>query len=299
MPLQERLSKAPYAVTTVMGMRGCGKTWLAAGLDYPVEKILYLDPVGALAKYLDERPSGQVAVLKLDKLPDQRAFVQLLARIPQLPHKSIVLDVSLLPRDQNVIITDLVSNWLLYGKPEALKVALVIDEAGEVLDQSHAYHSSALESVLRIGRNRNVLFVTLITQRPQKVDKHALALSDHYVAFKFVHNLDLDAVKDILGYDSVAFKPVRERLVKQGRGQYLYTDGFEVEFVGASDAKAPPVAESVRKARKCFRIPEDDKVEIVRLRKQGRSVRSIARVLGYSQSATKNVLTQEAKKNAG
>jgi len=219
---QEIIDNEKYAVISIAGMRGTGKSYLGAHLDFKnkVDLALYIDVVGAFKK---EKPDFDF--LDIDYIPKEKQIKYILNKAFQSDTKELILDISLLSRNEMVEFIDILSNCLIQLEK---KIALVIDEIGEILEQEGKYYSHGLERIIRIGRNKNILFVVMITQRLQKVNKHAIALSDFYIFFKTLHNLDRKAIKEILGYNSDEFKKLDIKLKSLNLGEYIITNGLDI-----------------------------------------------------------------------
>lgn len=220
----DNLMKKPYGVLGVMGMRGFGKSYFAARLKFPkhVEHVYYIDVVGAFRKELP-----QLDYIEFDRLYPKEIIERALEKSAKEKTRELILDVSNLRRSDLVSAVNYICEYLMY---KARPCALVVDEAGDVLEQEHVFYAEDLERAVRIGRNKNILFVVLITQRPQKINKHAFTLSDQYAVFKFVHNLDIEAVRLILGYKADEFAGIAAKLKSQDVGEYMLTDGLNVKY---------------------------------------------------------------------
>jgi len=220
--IQEIIDNEKYAVITIAGMRGTGKSYLGARTDFKhkVDLALYIDVVGAFKK---ERQD--LDFLDIDYIPKEKQIKYILNKAFQIDTKELILDISLLSRNEMVEFIDILSNCLIQLDK---KIALVIDEIGEILEQEGKFYSHGLERIIRIGRNKNILFVIMITQRLQKVNKHAIALSDFYIFFKTLHNLDRKAIKEILGYTNDEFKVLDRKLKTLNLGEYIITNGLDI-----------------------------------------------------------------------
>jgi len=221
----ENVFENPYAVVSVLGMRGCGKTWLVAHVAPPCF-CFYIDTVGAFRGYIEG-----CEVLDIDAMPSRESFIKVLKEVvlntPKVKDdKKLIIDISMLRREDMVMIMDWFSDALLYNLPG--KWAVFADEVGEFLEQERGFYSTGFERLVRIGRNKGIMYIVMITQRPQKVNKHAITLSDYYAVFKFVHNLDIAAVRDILGMGEKEFIPIEMDIKGQKVGEYMLTDGISM-----------------------------------------------------------------------
>lgn len=84
---------------------------------------------------------------------------------------------------------------------EIKNLNILIDEAQEVLPQNTKNsYSEELERMIRIGRNMNIK-IFLATQRPQYLNKRALALCDIYYFGRIEYYLDARVCSEIIGID--------------------------------------------------------------------------------------------------
>jgi len=238
----EILDNREHGVIAILGMRGTGKTWFSVKLlKHLMEKvdIVYLiDVVGVYEDYLSEQDIDAV-IIDIDDLVSAVDFFEFFKKVEHaqdtVKYKIVVYDISALSRKEMVEFMDIFSEYLLRFKPKNKKVAVICDEVGEYAEQERGYYSSGFETLVRIGRNKNVLWIVLITQRPQKVNKHLLALSDIYVIFRLMHNLDMDAVRNILGYSKTDFT-IHEQTIKHlATGQYIVYDGMNLVAYNEND----------------------------------------------------------------
>jgi hypothetical protein len=300
--LQQRINESNYMVIGILGMRGCGKTYLAShSLDFSqkVDTAFYLDVVGAFRKEVPD-----AVVIEVDTIPDYNSFREFLNK---QTGKKLLLDISNLTRKDMVDITDMLCDYL--RRDFAKTCALIVDEVGELIPQSMEFYSHGLESCARMGRNKGVLYLVLITQRPQKVNKHALSLSEQYAIFQFKHNLDIEAVRSILGADRKPFEKIELRLKKQKVGEFMLTDGVDVDWYerrgalheGYNEEKGQDKSESednrrVAEARAEAGTDGLTKIEkIKRLGKKGVKPVEIAEIVG---TTTRAVYSAQAKMRA-
>lgn len=214
----------PHAVISILGMRGCGKTYLSCHLNFPSDcTVIYIDVVGVFVGFMGLNP------LQCDKLPTQETFNKIMIKAlddnQTKTERKLILDISELSREDMVTVVNWLSDFLFYQRKKG-KYAVVADEVGEFMEQEHGYYSQGFERLVRMGRNKGIAYMILITQRPQKVNKHILTLSEHYVVFKFIHNLDIAAVREILGKSEREFSDMAIQLKGLGVGEYMLTDGL-------------------------------------------------------------------------
>jgi len=211
---------------TFLGMKGVGKTIGSSILANNINKhTIVVDIAGA---YTINRLIDEAKYYLVDEY-DKRLIVKALKEGFDEKNR-IVFDVSKMTKSRIVDFVDLLSEILKIGGD----VAVVIDEVGEVIPQSSGKYSEQFESLVRVGRNYGVKPIIMISQRPQKVDKNALALSDYYIIMRLTHNLDLNAVKELFGLSSVEFQPLAQEIKKLNVGEciiYKYNgDWFKAKF---------------------------------------------------------------------
>jgi len=123
----------------------------------------------------------------------------------------------------------------------------------------------------------------LISQRPQKVNKHAVALRDYYCIFRMVHNLDIDAIGSILGQSQKDFLPIAHKIKGQHVGDYMITDGLNVEYYRrerkGEDTLAPPkiVEEKKEKETRQKTLKEDTPIAPIKKTRAPRSKKGVVR----------------------
>lgn len=189
--------KLPSYVITIAGQRGTGKTLAAAKFIHHADagKVLILDLIGAYSQYVN---SDDYDLFEVRKPYYSDAYKSALSK----GGDKILFNFSGLTRRELVLEVDKILSLLLSSRNMS-NLTLVIDEVGEVLPQSHTYYSEETERVIRVGRNRGIKQIILTTQRLQQVDKLAISQSSHYFFFRFLHNLDLDAVRVLLGSSDI------------------------------------------------------------------------------------------------
>jgi hypothetical protein len=296
MPIQKELDSLPYGVIGVLGLRGSGKTYLSSKLDFSkVDKVFYLDTVGAFSKNFREWKNekeflsrGEFLILNFSKLPDKLSCIR---AFDAPKEKHVVLNIMTLPSRDMVVFVDWLCEYLKWKKKPC---ALVADEVGEFCDQERVNYSYEFESVVRIGRNLGILWVVLISQRPQKVNKNIFTQCDIQVIFKLYHNLDIGAVQSILGHSRTEFSPVAEKIKRMGIGDYLMVkNGYELEWnsgnivVSEKDASEQNVSLPVKIRNR--KMSSEDKEAILRLRKT-HTVPQIVEIMGFKRSSVLSVV---------
>lgn len=196
-----------------LGRKGLGKTVGSSILINNLEKdTIVFDITGAYtdgelikeAKYID------VNTKKFDK----KIIIDILMKFKE--SKKLVLCLNRLTRKELVDFSEIMFKVL----NEIGDVAVVIDEVGEIVSQQREYYSPELERCCRIGRNYNIKPFIVITQRTQKVDKNILALSDYYIIMGLTHNLDLEAVRELVGFNAKEFEPLKKNIKQLTTGEF-------------------------------------------------------------------------------
>jgi len=197
-----------------LGNKGRGKTVGASILVNNMEDdVLIIDTVGAFSK---DRLIKKAIYIEVDvRKFSKKMFIPIFQRFKE--KSRIVLNVQSLSTKELIEFSEVVFALVL----EIGDVGLVVDEVGEIVSQQKEKYSPQYERLVRIGRNYGVRPVIQITQRPQKVDKNVLALSDYYMTMGLSHNLDLNAVKDLIGLDTYEFQDIRKEIKKQTVGECL------------------------------------------------------------------------------
>jgi hypothetical protein len=197
-----------------LGNKGRGKTVGSAILVNNMEsEVLIIDTVGAFSKdrLIKDAIYIEVDVRKFDK----KMFFPIFKKFKD--KKRIVLNVQRLTSKELIEFSEIIFGLVL----DVGDIGLVVDEVGEIVSQQKEKYSPEYERLVRIGRNYNIRPVIQITQRPQKVDKNVLALTDFYCVMGLSHNLDLNAVQDLIGYSKEEFQTLRGEIKKQGIGDCL------------------------------------------------------------------------------
>jgi len=197
-----------------LGNKGRGKTVGAAILVNNMEgDVLIVDTVGAFSmnKLIKKAKYLEVDVRKFSKKTAMEIFKQF------KENRRVVLNVQKLTSKEKIAFSECVCAMAM----ELGDLGFVVDEVGEIVSQQGESYSTEYERLVRVGRNYGVRPVVQITQRPQKVDKNVLALTDYYMVMGLSHNLDLEAVRNLIGQDTYEFKELRNDIKKQGVGDCL------------------------------------------------------------------------------
>jgi hypothetical protein len=213
-----------YGVISIMGMRGCGKTHLAASLEFREElKVLYIDTAGAFRQKMPEK-----YYIAFDKMRTVDEIEEVIGgHFDDPKNRELIVDISELNRSDMIAVCDILWDIL---KCSQMKWALIIDEISELCPQTRVFYSEGIETCARMGRNKGVLFFVMTNQRMQKVNKDILNLSDCYVIFKFVARLDQQAVRGVLDWDDMEFYKVGKEIKELGVGEYMITDGVSIDW---------------------------------------------------------------------
>lgn len=186
----------------VLAKRGVGKTYTASVLAEEMlkagQQVIALDPTGAWWGLRSEYPvvifGGEHADLPLDEHAGEviaRSLVE--HRFPA------VIDLSLFRKGQMIRFMVAFAETLYRLNREA--VHLFVDEADAVAPQAKNYGGDenrmlgAMEDIVRRGRKRGI-GCTLITQRPQVLNKNVLTQCEILVALRLVHPKDIGAIKE-------------------------------------------------------------------------------------------------------
>lgn len=276
--LKEIMDK-PHGVISIIGMRGTGKTYLTKRLlNYvDVDKIIIFDVVGVYDDLEGIR-------LEFDKVILKYKLFDVMDKLIKSDEKIITVDLSLLSRKEMREVINDISEYLIIRKPKTISVMVVADEVGEYMEQERGIYAERFESLVRIGRNKNILWVIMTTQRAQKVNKHILALSDLYIIFRVMHNLDLEAVKNIMGMDTKSFKQYVDYIKQQQTGYFILYDGIDVyKFNNNQEGK-----NWKEKEYKLKRYNKEIKEQAIDLYKKGKTIKAISELLNIKYETVKN-----------
>ncbi len=217
---------------TILGNKGSGKTYFSVKLLKKLENkdIIIIDAVNTYLSYVSKQGIQGFKKVVIDTpLIDFKVFFNKWFSIQKHLVK-LIFDVSLLDSKDLVIFLDNLSNYLLTQKD----LILIVDEIGDYVPQDRGAYSNGFERLVRIGRNYNIR-VVMTTQRAQKVNKNVLALSDIYYIFKLIHNLDLNTIQKLIGYDNKEFKQYRKIIKNLEVGQYVETNGEHFKIYDKND----------------------------------------------------------------
>ncbi|HIQ50295.1 MAG TPA: ATP-binding protein [Nanoarchaeota archaeon] len=207
---------------SILGIKGYGKTVASSILTNNINDkvVIVIDTVGA---YTRDRLIKKAEYIRIKRIGNRKEVIKkgLISSLKQIREMKVVFDISRLKRQELVIFIDVLAELLLELGEKGNYFVLVIDEIGEYLPQNRIVYSEELERVIRIGRNYNISPVIMITQRPQKVAKDVLALSDTYIIFKTIHQLDREKIKELLGLSKEEFRDIENILKNLKIGESL------------------------------------------------------------------------------
>lgn len=205
----------------ILGMKGTGKTFSSSVLANNIDKhTILLDITGA---YTINRLIKDAAYIDVDTT-EQRAITKALLK-GFADNQRIVFNTTFLVRKNLIEFTENLFKIL----NQVGDAAVIIDEAADILPQTKELYSHEAERTIRLGRNWDIKPIVVITQRSAKLDKNALALADYILIFRLTHNLDLDAIKTLIGMNSAEFIPLAQEIKNLNIGEcviYKYTGEF-------------------------------------------------------------------------
>lgn len=192
---------------TIMAKKGSGKSYAAMVEAEELldgnQQVVAIDPTGAwwgLRSSPDGRSTGyEIAVLGGEHadVPLEALAGEVVANAVATEHFSVVIDLSLFRKGE---ANRFVGSFLetLYRKNRE-PLHLFIDEADQFAPQrpfgDEARTLGACEDIVRRGRIRGV-GCTLITQRPQVLNKNVLSQVDMLTVLRMNHPKDLGAVRE-------------------------------------------------------------------------------------------------------
>lgn len=269
-------------VVAALGMRGSGKsnamTVIVEGLLIARIQVLVLDYVGIwvglrLAPDGKKASGHEIAILggrhgDIGLLPTAGALV---ARALAESGASAVLDVSAFTKgDRARFATDFAEALFIAKKQHPGPTFLVLEEAQRFIPQKlysgqgQERMLGAFEEIAEVGRNYG-LGLGLISQRPQKLAKDVLNLTELLLAFQTNGVLERKAIADwVQEKDAPGRKEVAEELPGLQRGQALVWSPSWQSVYGkyhlhkktTYDAGATPLAARAQVATKPLKLPE-------------------------------------------
>jgi AraC-like DNA-binding protein len=286
----------PSAVIGILGMRKSGKTFLATRLKLPsdLKRIYYLDVVGAFSAYAkhfasqeEEFAKKDYMILHLKDMPDKITFIRAINAVKE---KHIIIDLSVLQGSDLSLVVEWFCEYVMYLKQPC---AVIADEVAEFINQNRINYSNRFESLVRIGRNFGVRYVIMISQRPQTINKNVFTQAELLAVFKLVHNLDLDAVRLILGMSNYEFADIAAKLKGLQVGEYLLVkDGLQFEWNLLSNGAAVEVKDEPKKRKGIKGLSEEEKADIIKHYSQGRKASEIQQLMGVSKATIYAVLRE-------
>jgi hypothetical protein len=220
------------SVISIFGLRGVGKTFFVSSRlkIRNATAIIYVDCVGAVSDYLKD-------AYTIVQVKTPASIDRIRKLLFDLKEKYIIFNLVYLTSKEKILFANNLSNALLSSNKEP-SLTIIIDESAELLPQDKAGgYAYDLERLIRIGRNKGIKHVILTTQRLQKVDKNAIALSDYYVVFRINHFLDLTMLNELLGLEKKEFTELENKIKTLKVGEYMLFDAVEQtkKFFDAND----------------------------------------------------------------
>lgn len=194
---------SPTDCFTIFGMRGSGKSYLAAQIAQKFPRQIILDPMSEYSgdAYADDIPS----LIRL--------FQQVLEK--KMQSFKIVFRPSPHVRAADELIDNIFRLVFELGN-----CTLILEEA-QLFSTPHKL-PHYLKNILMIGRHRKINVIA-ITQRPAQLNKAILAQSAHIFCGQLHERNDIDCVSDFLHVE-------KRILQKLGRRKFVYFSPFEDEI---------------------------------------------------------------------
>lgn len=220
------------ATLAILAQKGKGKSYTAAVITEEMleagQQVVLVDPTGAhwgLRSSADGKGAGYPIVILGGEHGDvalESTSGAVIAEAIATEHFSAVIDLSLFTRGEELRFMSAFLETLYRKNREALHI--VIDEADVVAPQrpmgEDARTLGATQNIVRRGRIRG-LGCTLITQRPQVLNKDVLSQADMLCVLGMNHPKDLGAIDDWVAVhgDAVTAKKMIAGLPKLPRGR--------------------------------------------------------------------------------
>lgn len=192
----------------ILARKGSGKTYTSAVLTEEMlkasQQVVIVDPVGVwwgLKSSADGKAAGfPIAVFGGDHadIDLEPGSGQIIAEAVVGHGFSCILDLSLMTKGEMARFSaPFLENMYRLNRNS---MHLVIDEADAFAPQrtfgvDDAKMLGAMQSIVRRGRARGI-GVTMITQRPQVLNKDVLTQADVLIALRLSHNKDIDAIEE-------------------------------------------------------------------------------------------------------
>ena len=223
---QEILS---YNTLTIAGLKGTGKTFALSILaNADKRKSIILDTLGVITKNKLIKKAIYIKITKNDL--ELKKLAKALNNALK-NYEKVVFDLSFLIPKELVQFSDYLS-LLLSIKKEDVKISLYIDEIAEYLPQTRApTYSYELERVVRVGRNFGIETIIMTTQRLQKASKDVLALSEAFIFFKIIYDIDRKLIRELINEEKEFFESLENDLMKLEKGKAIYYVPFKYYYV--------------------------------------------------------------------
>lgn len=221
----------------ILGIRGSGKTNTAVSVAEEMlklgQQISVLDPTDGwwgLRSSKDGRSEGFKVIVvggEHGDIPLEGTGGKLLAEFVVETGASVVFSLRHLSiNDQRRFAADFAERlYELKGKPEnRTALHIFVDEADEFIPQrippGHERMFGAFDRLVRRGRNSGI-GLTMISQRPQVLNKDTLSQCETLICHRLLHKLDRKAVKEgwVEGHDTGGkATELMDSLASLGRG---------------------------------------------------------------------------------
>jgi uncharacterized protein len=194
--------------TVVLARKGSGKTYFASVMAEEMltagQQVVAVDPVGVFWG-LKSSADGKAAGFPIAVFGGDHADIDLEPGSGQVIAEAIVdhgfsciLDLSLMTKGEMARFSATFLEALYRRNRNSMH--LVIDEADAFAPQrtfgvDDAKMLGAMQSIVRRGRARGI-GVTMITQRPQVLNKDVLTQADVLIALRLSHPKDIDAIEE-------------------------------------------------------------------------------------------------------
>lgn len=192
----------------ILARKGSGKTYTSAVLTEEMlaasQQVVIVDPVGVwwgLKSSADGKEAGfPIAIFggEHGDLPLLSASGELIAEAIVDHGFSCILDLSMMTKGEMARFAACFLEALYRRNRNSMH--LVVDEADAFAPQrtfgvDDAKTLGAMQSIVRRGRARGI-GVTMITQRPQVLNKDVLTQADVLIALRLGHPKDIDAIEE-------------------------------------------------------------------------------------------------------
>ncbi len=220
-----------------IGRKGSGKTYgsmkMAESFLIAKQQVIVLDPVGnwyglRLDKTGKKASNFDIPVLggNHGDIPLEHTSGKLVADFVLNTGSSAVIDVSMFRKNQRkVFVTDFAEELFFRQKSRRIPLHLFIEESQVFIPQRCAKGEErmlgALEDIVRLGRNYGI-GVSLISQRPQSVNKEVLNQVEPLIVFQLVGAHERKAIQDWVSYAGANVKEQLNELAELKNGDCFF-----------------------------------------------------------------------------